>query len=76
MNVLHKDFDPALALVNDTDGVVLRGIKDVLEQTRTDLRRKMDAGLTPDEFAVASNLQQACQLAQDIVDQYWAQPRR
>ncbi len=76
MNVLQEDFDPALALANDPDGAILREIKDVLEKERTTIRRRMDDGLPPDLFEVANNLQQACQQAQDIVDQFWAQPRK
>ncbi len=76
MNVLHEDFDPALALTNDPGGTVLREIKDALERERAKLRREIDKGLPPDQFTVANNLQQACQQAQDIVDQFWAQPRK
>lgn len=76
MNVLHEEFDPASALTNDKNGAVLREIKDVLENTRSGIRREIDRGLPPDEFVVANNLQQACQQAQDIVDQFWAQPRK
>lgn len=76
MNVLHEEFDPASALTNDKNGAVLREIKDVLENTRAKFRREIDRGLPPDEFVMANNLQQACQQAQDIVDQFWAQPRK
>jgi hypothetical protein len=76
MNVLLENFDPASALATDKDGAVLRSIKDVLEQSRAGLRKTMDKGLPPAEFSVASNLQQACQLAQDIVESFWAQPRK
>lgn len=75
MNVLHEDFDPARALAEDKEGVMLRAVKDALEQGRAGLRRRMDAGLPPEQFTLASNLQGAIQQAQDIVDQYWAQPR-
>lgn len=76
MNVLLEEFDPAAALAADKDGSVLRSIKDVLEQNRVALRKTMDKGLPPAEYSVASNLQQACQLAQDIVESFWAQPRK
>lgn len=76
MNVLHEDFNVAQALADSKDGAVLKSIKETLEETRTELRKDIDKGLPPEEFKVANNLQQACQAAQDIVEQFWAQPKR
>jgi len=76
MNVLHEDFDLTSALIEDRSGAVLREVKTALELGNASLRRIIDKGLAPAEFNVASNLQKACQQAQDIVETFWAQPRK
>ena len=75
MNVLNEDYNIGELLKKSKDGMELKAIKDELEKVRVTLRRMADKGLPPNEFQVASNLQSACQAAQDIVEQFWAQPR-
>ena len=76
MNVLAEDFDVSEALAKDPDGHALRAVKDRLESMKSELKKQMDKGLTNDEFAVANNLHKACQTAQDLVEQFWSQPRK
>ena len=76
MNVLAEDFNVSEALVKDPSGNNLRAMKDQLEVIRSRIKRQMDKGLTQDEFTVANNLHNACQVAQDVVEQFWSQPRK
>ena len=76
MNVLAEDFDVSEALVKDPDGHALRAVKDQLETMKSGLKKQMDKGLAQNEFTVANNLHKACQTAQDLVEQFWSQPRK
>ena len=76
MNVTAEDFDVNAALANDPSGHALRAVKDRIEDTKSALKKTMDKGLAADQFTVASNLHKACQTAQDLVEQFWSQPRK
>jgi hypothetical protein len=75
MNVLAEDFDVAEALKNDKDGHTLRAVRDALSVVQARLRREMDKGLPQKDFVVASDLHKACMAGQDLVEQFWSQPR-
>lgn len=76
MNVTSEDFDVSATLADDPGGHALRAVKDRIETAKTALRKTMDKGLPGDQFTVASNLHKACQTAQDLVEQFWSQPRK
>jgi hypothetical protein len=71
-----QDFDVSAALAHDPDGHALRAVKDRLETMKVSLKRTMDKGLPAHNFSVANNLHKACQTAQDLVKQFWSQPRK
>ncbi|MDR2892613.1 MAG: hypothetical protein LBV80_05965 [Deltaproteobacteria bacterium] len=76
LDVNAQDFDVSAALARDPDGYALRTIKDRLETMKSGLKRTMDKGLPADQFSVANNLHKSCQTAQDLVEQFWSQPRK
>jgi hypothetical protein len=76
MNVFDKDFDVAAALKNDQDGQNLRAVRDALSFVQARLRREMDKGLPQKDFVVVSDLHKACIAGQDLVEQFWSQPRK
>lgn len=76
MNVLSIDFDLAANIANDPQGAVLREVKDALEGMKSVLRKDMDAGLPVEEYKLADNLHVACQKGQELVEQFWSQPRK
>lgn len=76
MNVTAEDFDVSEALAKDKDGHALRAVKDRLEEMKSGLKKSMDKGMPADEFTVANNLHKSCQTAQDLVEQFWSQPRK
>ena len=76
MSIYAEDFDLGAALRSDPQGNVLREVKDALESAKAKLKKTIDKGLAPDEFAVASDLHKACQTARDLVEQFWSQPRK
>lgn len=76
MNVLAEEFNVSEALAGDADGHVLRAVKDQLETMKSGLKKEMDKGLANKEFTLANNLHKSCQTAQDLVEQFWSQPRR
>ncbi len=75
MNVLDETFDVTEALTNDPNGYALRAVKDELENMKSSLKKQMDKGLSNDEFKLASNLQVACQTAQDLAEKFWSKPK-
>ena len=76
MSIYAEDFDVGAALKADPDGHVLREIKNALESAKSNLKKTMDKGLSPDGFTMANNLHKACQTARDLVEQFWSQPRK
>ncbi|MDR2162282.1 MAG: hypothetical protein LBO77_09125 [Desulfovibrio sp.] len=76
MDIMAENFDLAAALKADEDGATLRSLKDALTTLQTRLRRTMDKGLSQKDFNVASNLQRACMISQDLLEQFWSQPRK
>jgi type III secretion system YseE family protein len=75
MSMYAEDFDVSAALKTDPNGHVLREIKNALESAKSNLKKSMDKGLSPDKYTVANNLHKACQTARDLVEQFWSQPR-
>ncbi|MDL2290702.1 hypothetical protein LJC09_01175 [Desulfovibrio sp. OttesenSCG-928-F20] len=76
MNVLSPDFDLTTSIATDPQGQVLKAVKDALEGMKTVLRKDMDAGLTVEDYKLANNLHIACQKGQELVEQFWSQPRK
>jgi hypothetical protein len=76
MDVLREDFDVVEALKNDKDGRALRAVKDSLAGSQAKLRKTMDKGLSHKDFNVANNLHKAYSTGQDLVEQFWSQPRK
>ncbi len=75
MNVYAEDFDLKAALGDDPDGMVLKAVREALDEGRRKVRRNMDQGLSPAEYALADNLHKAYQSAHALVEQYWSQPK-
>jgi hypothetical protein len=75
MNVFAEDFDVALALKNDKNGKALSAVRDALADLQARLRQEMNKGLSQKDFVVVSDLHKACMVGQDLVEQYWSQPR-
>jgi hypothetical protein len=76
MNVLDEKFEVTEALKSDKGGANLRALKDALTAIQTKLRRAMDKGLPGRDFTVASNLHKSCMTAQNVLEQFWAQPKK
>ncbi|MDR2161739.1 MAG: hypothetical protein LBO77_06345 [Desulfovibrio sp.] len=76
MDIMAEKFDLAAALKADEDGSTLRSLKDSLAALQARLRRTMDKGLPQKDFDVANNLHRACIISQDLLEQFWSQPRK
>ena len=50
IDVYSEDWDPAKTLAEDAQGLNLRLVTDALRQGQGKLKRKLDSGVTPDEF--------------------------
>lgn len=71
MDFLSNDFDLDGALAKDTSGAVLKEVREALQNNQNELRRKMDRGLTTEEFKQADALRKACEAASSIVEESW-----
>ena len=55
-------------LANDDDGSTKKAIEDKLDGYIADVKKQKDAGLRPDEFAVAEKAEAALEAAKSVVD--------
>jgi hypothetical protein len=65
-------FDIQARLSADTDGSARRAIEAELAELQRGLRRRIDAGVKPDEFRRLTALADAAQAASEIVVRTWS----
>lgn len=58
-------------LQQDTNGALLKDVRDRLTAMRGELRRTQDSGLGPEQFAVSGKVLEAVNTAEQVVTQYW-----
>lgn len=63
-------------LRNDASGAVRDEVCGVLETNLADVKRRMDAGLSPDEFAPASAVRTALETALSVTRLAWQANRK
>jgi hypothetical protein len=63
-------------LRNDATGAVRDEVCQLLESNLADVRRRMDAGLAPDEFAPASAVRTALETALSVTRLAWQANRK
>lgn len=71
MNVFADEFDLAASLATDTDGSVLRTVRDGLQEGLQHTRRLIDKGLAPEDFKTAQALKQGFETALEVVETGW-----
>ena len=64
------------SLAKDDSGELLKDIRGKLEAQLADIRRHMDAGLPPDEYAKAEDLRAGVQAALTVAELFWKKTHR
>ena len=72
LDVYAEDWDPAKVLADDVQGQALRAATEALRQGQGTLKRKMDRGVTPDEFKRGQTLLDGYEAAIRGLDRAWA----
>ena len=71
MTETTKIFDLETQLADDADGTLLREIKDSLTTEFSEVRRHIDAGVTPEEFKSFNEYSAALQAANNVLEKVW-----
>lgn len=64
-------IDLSKQLDADESGWVKRAVIEQLAQAQREIKTSMNAGLAPEEFAVANRLSMALLSAEHVVENYW-----
>ena len=76
LDVYAEDWDPAKALTDDVQGQALRAATEALRQGQGTLKRKLDRGVTPDEFKRGQALLEGYEAAVRGLERAWAKARQ
>lgn len=60
------------SLMNDSSGMVKKELEEYLMEWRAQVKRQIDAGLPPDEFARFESIYEALSKALDVLGRAWS----
>lgn len=70
-NVFDENFDLKEQFKTDFSGNALRNVVNALKEAEVNVRKEIDKGVPPEDFAKLSLLKQAFEIAQSNIQLYW-----